>query len=305
MPDILESAARIDDPIEHTGAMTGAVLGAIAGFVVGALIFGLAGPFAIMAVLATMVFCSGGLELLSKKMEWFTPDPEGIAEGSLTVFVGGPDRRAARTFDKIRCHTGEFIVSGSATIEIEGRKAARVKDETRCDGKIERGCDTVKYGGPSVQVAPKRVSGELNPYFYWGREVVDWATFLFGGWRTLLDWRKLSRLQRILDVAGLVTGGADKILNYTGMYLGQTGRYDAARWLSENVTDTWWYRSIGWTTGVASLGREGHERFFTRPSATADVPLLLPAPEPRLALPAPEPRLALPPPSGGTPPDGG
>ena len=35
MADPLECAARIDDPIEHTGAMLGAVLGAIAGIIVG------------------------------------------------------------------------------------------------------------------------------------------------------------------------------------------------------------------------------------------------------------------------------
>ncbi|NUO52167.1 MAG: hypothetical protein HOV80_25215, partial [Polyangiaceae bacterium] len=181
-------------------------------------------------------------------------------------------------------------------------------EETRCDGKIKKGCETVKYGGPSVQVAPKRLSGELNPWFFWGREIVDVITIIFGGRALFKDWSKLGRIYKMIDVAGLAWTGIDKTLGYTGMVLSQTN-YAAAKWLGDNVTDTWWYKSVGWTVGLTGMGRNVHQwrgeqlarnaANATPPTSPAALPapspqLALPAPEPRLALPAPEPRLALP-----------
>lgn len=307
MADPLESAARIDDPIEHTGAMLGAVLGAIAGIVVGVAIvaaFAMTGPIGIfMLVAGAAVMFSGIGEFLGKK--FYKHEAGDIAEGSSTVFVEGPTRKAARTFDKVKCHSGQFIVTGTLTIEIEGRKAARVTEETRCDGKIKKGADTVKYGGPSVQVAPKRASGELAPWFFWTREALDWITILYGGKGLITGWSKLSKITKILEVASLAYTGLDKTLGYVGMALSSSGNYAAAKWIGDNITDTLAYKSVGWAFGLRGLknsAMDARAAQLARNSATtpqlsapsATHPAALPAPEPRLALPAPEPRLALP-----------
>lgn len=306
----LENAARIDDTIEHTGAFAGAIWGALAGIAVGigiALLFAVTGPLALFILIGTAaVFGSGIGEFLGKKLS--KHDAGDIAEGSLTVFVGAPDRNAARVKDKVKCHDGQFIVSGTRTIEIEGRKAARVTEETRCDGKIKTGEPTVKYGGPSVQVYPKRFSGELAPWFWLTREAVDWATTLLS-WRALWKggWKAMSLIGKIIDGAGIVTTVVDKGLSYTSMIANAAGNYELAKWIGDNITDTWWYKGVTSTVGLAGLGKSANEARLAQaeraathvPSTTPALPapqprLALPAPEPRLALPAPEPRLALP-----------
>ncbi len=323
MADPLECAARIDDPIEHTGAMLGAVLGAIAGIIVGVAIvvaFAMTGPVGIfMMVAGAAVLFSGIGEFLGKK--FYKHEAGDIAEGSSTVFVEGPTRKAARTFDKLKCHTGEYIVSGTLTIEIEGRKAARVTEETRCDGKIKKGAETVKYGGPSVQVAPKRATGEIAPWFYWTREVLDWATILYGGKGLITGWSKMSKLTRLLEVGALAYTGLDKTLGYAGMYFNATGNYAAAKWIGDNITDTWAYKSVGAAFGLRGLKNSAMEaraaQLARNAAATPQLPATtahpalpapaahpalpapaahpaLPAPQPQLALPAPQPQLALP-----------
>ncbi len=329
MADPIESAARIDDAIEHTGAMFGAVAGFIGGLILGAIVvvaFAMTGPLAIFLLVASAAVLFSGIgEFLGKK--FYKHEAGDIAEGSQTVFVEGPRRNAARTFDKVKCHSGQFIVSGTLTIEIEGRKAARVTEETRCDGKIKKGADTVKYGGPSVQVAPKRFSGEIDPFFFVFREVVDWATIILGGWKLFTkDWSKLTKIGKLLEGAALAYTGLDKTLSGLGMYWNATGNYGAAKWLGDNITDTWAYKSVGWAFGLRGLKNgvmDARADYLARqaagatphlPTATPDLPsvphtnpsvphttpsvpnqpLALPAPQPQLALPAPQPQLALP-----------
>ena len=294
----LEFAARLDDTIEHTGAMFGAVVGAIAGIALGIFVCWLCvitAPVSIfMMIGAAAVFGSGIGEFLGKKLE--KHDAGDIAEGSRTVFVGAPDRNAARVDDKVKCHSGMIIVSGTRTIEIEGHKAARVGEETECDGKIKTGCLTVKYGGPSIQMHPKRFSGEINPWFWGIREAVDLITCFYnwyGLWKE--GWKALSLVGKIIEGAGAITTVIDKGLGYTSMIANAAGNYEVAKWIGENVTDTWWYKGVTTTVGAAGLGRGIHENYAKAHEVAVPTPqLALPAPTPQLALPAPKPQLALP-----------
>lgn len=215
----LECAARIYDRVEHSRSF----LGALAGFLVGLAV----GIFLVAAVVSTgglaAVALVASAALLGSSIGEFVGglikhDAGDIKTGALTVFVGGYDRRAARVDDKLECHDGEIIVSGCKTIFIEGGlNAARVTEETSCDGKIKdgSGCPTVKYGGDSVTVRPKRFSGELPGWFYWGREAVGLVAMV-AGWKAIFkDWGKYGRWLKAYFVGSTAFSVVDKGLNVT------------------------------------------------------------------------------------------
>jgi uncharacterized Zn-binding protein involved in type VI secretion len=189
---MLERAARVGDPIEHSNIEGGGWTGLIVGIAIGAAIVGaavLCAP-AVGAVLvggaivgataagasATAValgvaagastIIGAGLagegvgERLGKKSHHAAGD---IIDGASTVFTGEGMPKAARITDPLKCHSGKRISQGSESVFIENHNASRKGDGTECGGKILDGCATVLIGGnPVGDMGAESVSGLLK-----------------------------------------------------------------------------------------------------------------------------------------------
>ncbi|TKC96362.1 PAAR domain-containing protein, partial [Polyangium fumosum] len=286
----LEQAVRIDDAVEHSLAFLGAVLGALGGLALGLLVFG-TGPLGWLAAAGVAVYFSNAGEKAFKNLKHEAGD---VAEGSPNVFVGEPGRNAARARDKVRCHDLQ-IATGCATISINQELAARVKEETVCDGKLKTGCETVFYGGPSARVLAKRFSGELPEWFYVGREVVDWVTILAptGAADPSKWWRLYDRVSRGLTFA-------DKAAGYTAAIAQGLGYQEVADVITR-VTD---HPAYVW--GTTAFGGVGVARDLRRarggPPPPPGPPPPGPPPPPPPGPPPPPPGPPPPPPPGPPPP---
>lgn len=312
--DPFEQAARIDDPIEHTQSTLGALVGGAIGVLAAVAIVGSGGTLLLAAGVIVGASYLGELAGSTQPRR-----ADGIAEGAESVFIGAPDRNAARVRDEVACHSGEVIVSGCRDILIETLQAARAEEETRCSGKIEKDacCPTVYFGGPSVQVLPKRVHGELPAWLFYGREVLSVFTLFGGALKAVQGWRAMSNLMRAYEVAQATYGVVDTSLRLENMRAQLMGDMDRALQI-EGLQNSAAYRytSIasgvsGATTSIAEGGRHLGGAFRRASASPAPVvrapgppraaaPPRLPPPRtsPPLALPAPPPRLLLPPPPG-------
>jgi uncharacterized Zn-binding protein involved in type VI secretion len=231
----LECAARIYDRVEHTRSFLGALAGFLVGLAVGIFLVAAVvstGGLAAVALVASAALLGSSLgEFVGK---FISHDAGDVKTGALTVFVGGVNRRASRVDDKLECHSGEIIVSGCQTIFVETLNAARVTEETSCGGKIKdgSGCPTVRYGGESVVVRPKRFSGELPGWFYWGREAVGLVAMV-AGWRAIFkDWGKYGRWLKGYFISSTAFTVTDKALNVAqgvAHHVENTGLEDAIK----------------------------------------------------------------------------
>jgi uncharacterized Zn-binding protein involved in type VI secretion len=172
---IIDEAARITDPIEHSHALGGLVTGLLVGAVVGALVVGglfveaftlgaaTPGLVAIGVAVAGEVGLYGGIGQLAGSL--WPREAEGIASGAPTVFIGG--KKAARAVvDTVECHAGEHIAEGSETVFMAGFAAARKNDKTSCGGKISEGFPRVLVG--SGRKAYIDVGSEIPAVLGWG-----------------------------------------------------------------------------------------------------------------------------------------
>jgi uncharacterized Zn-binding protein involved in type VI secretion len=188
------NAARIEDPIMHTNALLGAVAGLAVGLVVGvvaaALVIGtIATGGALLAVVLT-VATALSLACTATSLGYgiggflgsLSGSETGVVEhGSPDTFIGGEELQAARVEAEVKCsrHAEEpKVATGSKTVFINLKNAARVGDKTTCDAKIKSGCPTVGIGGESVQVL------DIEP------EIPEW----------------LDKTLEIVDITGVVLG---------------------------------------------------------------------------------------------------
>ena len=87
-----------------------------------------------------------------------------IVTGSATVIIEG--RLAARVGDKLNCGGSTQIESGSPTVIVDGSRAARVTDTSCHGGRIATGAATVIIGngGGSRSTTLDRAHGKAAPF---------------------------------------------------------------------------------------------------------------------------------------------
>ncbi|WP_156385753.1 MULTISPECIES: PAAR domain-containing protein [unclassified Pseudomonas] len=165
-----EAAARLDDPIEHSRALSGLLGGLALG--AGAVLIGIAivgtagfGAIALGAMVGAGAATGAGIGQLLGSLSFATHDAGQINSGSGNVFING--RAAARAHvDTAVCtqhgSAPQILAQGSDSVRINGQPAARVGDRTVCDGKISAGSANVFIGGGTDTTDP------INP------EVPEW-----------------------------------------------------------------------------------------------------------------------------------
>jgi uncharacterized Zn-binding protein involved in type VI secretion len=221
----MQAAARLNDPIAHTSALSGLIAGAIvgAGLALGAALLigtaGLAAPLLIGgAMLAGGAMGAWGGEFIGS-LSFFNDTTGNIATGSSDVFVNfKPLARAIADTGKCSRHGSEppQIATGSGNVFINGFRAARVDDKLTCGSFIVEGSPDVFIGGGQVEL--KTVKPEVPWQVHalvMGAGVV--GAVLLGGWAA---------------IPGIVGGFA---VGYVGgEVMGWVGR-QAGDWLSENI----------------------------------------------------------------------
>lgn len=160
----MSAAARLDDPIEHTGSLTGLLAGLAVGAIGAALIVG-TGGLAAVAIVGAAAATGAGIGQLVGSLSFCSHEAGQIVSGSGNVHTNG--KPAARAhLDKAKCDehgsAPQIVAQGSSTVHINGQPAARVGDRTVCDGKISSGSGNVFIGGGIDTTDP------INP------EVPEW-----------------------------------------------------------------------------------------------------------------------------------
>jgi uncharacterized Zn-binding protein involved in type VI secretion len=147
----MPEAARVSDPIAHSGALAGLLTGLAVGALVGvaALAIVTTGPIGAVAVI---VAASTGASIGGMIGEWigskFTVVSGYISEDcSPSVTCNG--LRAARVLDLVNCsnHAAMPIAHGSRTVWFNSFPAARVGDKITCGGELSAGSANVIIGG--------------------------------------------------------------------------------------------------------------------------------------------------------------
>lgn len=150
MGDVCEPAARFDDPIEHSHALSGLVTGMAIGLA--AVAFGaavlLSGGTALAVAPVVFAACTaaslgGTIGQLAGSL-WVS-EAGKITSGAESVIIGG-EKAARAMVDTVGCHPGKLIAQGSETVFIERYPAARKGDKTVCDGTISEGFPDVIVG---------------------------------------------------------------------------------------------------------------------------------------------------------------
>ncbi|MGJ7548648.1 PAAR domain-containing protein [Pseudomonas alloputida] len=151
------AAARQDDPIEHSSALSGLLAGLALG--AGAVLIGIAvvgtgglGGLAIGAMIGAGAATGAGIGQLLGSLSHAQRETGWITSGSDNVHING--RPAARAHvDQALCtdHPGvtKTLAQGSRSVYINGQPAARVGDRTVCDARISAGSSNVFIGGGS------------------------------------------------------------------------------------------------------------------------------------------------------------
>ncbi|MBO0862151.1 MAG: PAAR domain-containing protein [Chloracidobacterium sp.] len=152
-------AARFDDPIAHTSALTGLIGGAIAGAVVGAALVatvatgGLAAPLVIGAALSGAAVGAWAGEYLGS-LSFFSDITGKITAGSPNVHVNSKPQ-ARVMVDIGECKKARpcipMVATGSGNVYINSHPAARVDDKMTCGAFIKAGSPNVRIGGGTVQ----------------------------------------------------------------------------------------------------------------------------------------------------------
>jgi RHS repeat-associated protein len=183
-------AARLGDPIAHTGALTGFLVGAVIGIALIALVAAATLSCGFLLPLLAGLASAGaaaGILWLSEAIGASLSTPSGaIITGSPDVFING--RTAARAkVDTAVCdkHPPVLrIAEGSATVFINGLPAARKNDAIVCGAKINGGSKNVFIGGGTSRLLP--VADEVPLSLRKKVEIAFMAAGLVGGLAGLL-----------------------------------------------------------------------------------------------------------------------
>lgn len=159
----MAAAARLNDPIGHSPTMswllTGLLVGAAIGVAVAATVA--TGGLAAVAIVGGAAAGGAGLMEFASTLSVAPKEKVGVIKtpGSGNVFTNG--LRAARAnLDAAVCdkHSAPAtIASGSGTVYINGKPAARVDDKTICSAVVTAGSDNVYIGGPT------EITNEIHP----------------------------------------------------------------------------------------------------------------------------------------------
>ncbi|WP_085691016.1 MULTISPECIES: PAAR domain-containing protein [unclassified Pseudomonas] len=228
------AAARQDDPVEHSSALSGLLAGLALG--AGAVLVGIAvvgtgglGGLAIAAMIGAGAATGAGIGQLLGSLSHAQRETGWITSGSDNVHING--RPAARAHvDKALCtdHPGvpQTLAQGSRTVYINGQPAARVGDSTVCDGRISAGSSNVFIGGDTEttdEIVPE-VPGWLEAAVFGvgvasavalvGPAMTLWGTFggvvggtVAGGYGVKL-YGQDSDQQKLLAFGGAVIAGS-------------------------------------------------------------------------------------------------
>jgi uncharacterized Zn-binding protein involved in type VI secretion len=240
-----QPAARIDDLIDHSGAMAGVVIGAALGVGLGALTV-LTGGSALVIV-AAMASTGAGLGLAGGGIGElvFPRQITGrITTGSGNVFIGGRSRKAARAgLDIAACagplfdfsHNTRLIAQGSDGVFINGEMAARRADRLTCGARIALGCDSVLMGGGPATVAGLAIEGEIPSWF-----AIPLKCLMYGGAVVMTGGLilEVGAAATLFGLAGSLIGG--KTVGWLGKELGgeigkQLGNEELGKRVGETV----------------------------------------------------------------------
>ena len=256
---MMDYAARVGDPVQHSYVQTGGEVGELAGFAVGAAVVAVTAEatvatttVAVTALCGALTIATGGLfaavlvgvlvtaaavgtvtkmmsagqkigEAVGKTQT--NPHAGDIADGAKTVFIGAGMPKAARITDPVSCHVGKKILSGSKTVIIEAQCASRKGEKTECSGYIRDGEHSVLIGGESVSFAA--AGPETSDAYRRFNDARDTAN-------TIAGWISIDPETQALNVAGLAASTAAKSSNATVAAVGSAakqslGVYSAAK----------------------------------------------------------------------------
>jgi uncharacterized Zn-binding protein involved in type VI secretion len=177
----MQGAARLDDPIAHTSALSGLIGGAIMGAVLalGAVaVLGTGGLAALLllGVGAALTGAAAGAWVgeFVGSLSFFNQISGKIAAGSPDVFVNfKPLARAVADTGKCDKHGTEppKIATGSGTVFVNGLPAARVDDKLGCSSFIIAGSPDVFIGGEQFHCDSVKLEDEV-PWYYHGAVLV-------------------------------------------------------------------------------------------------------------------------------------
>lgn len=152
----MSGAARVNDPIEHTGSLTGLLAGLAIGAIGAALIVG-TGGLAAVAIVGASAATGAGVGQLIGSLSFCNHQTGQIVSGSSNVYINGEPAVRAHV-DQAKCdeHSSrpQVIAQGSSNVYINGHPAARVGDRTACDAKIVVGSSNVFIGGGTETTDP-------------------------------------------------------------------------------------------------------------------------------------------------------
>lgn len=174
-------AARLTDPIAHSGALGGFLIGAAIGVALIAAVafatFTCGFGVALLAGLVAGVGATAILGLGEAIGKMFSSPSGTISSASPNVFTNsrGAAYATASTTVCSKHNPVPLVAEGSGTVFINGRPAARKQDAIACGAKIDDGSNNVFIGGGRVAWLP--VAHEVPS---WLRTTVDWAFALAG-----------------------------------------------------------------------------------------------------------------------------
>ncbi|PBP37997.1 PAAR domain-containing protein [Pseudomonas syringae] len=236
----MSAAARVNDPIEHTGSLTGLLAGLAIGAIGAALVVG-TGGLAAVAIVGASAATGAGVGQLIGSLSCCNHQTGQIVSGSSNVYINGEPAARAHA-DQAKCdeHTSrpQVIAQGSSNVYINGHPAARVGDRTACDAKIVVGSSNVFIGGGTETTDP------INPEV---PELLERSILLVG----LASAVVLA--SPVIVIAGLVGGIAG----------GTVGSMGGAQLFGEG-TDGQKLMAFGGALLGGGLGAKGGKWFDTR-----------------------------------------
>ena len=171
------AAARMGDPIAHTSSLMGFLVGAVVGIAVGVAIVAATvatGGLALVAAVGGGMAIAGAAAKAGQALGGMFSNITGsIVSGAATVFINGIP--AARVTDVNTCskkgHSSPPppVAAGSQIVFIENLPAARKGDKIACGAKIAKGSPDTFFGDAPIA------------YMAIASEVPEWMTAIADG----------------------------------------------------------------------------------------------------------------------------
>jgi uncharacterized Zn-binding protein involved in type VI secretion len=172
----MPAAARLQDPIEHSNALTGLLVGAAIGVAFGVFVVATGGAGAVVgaAIIGGAMASGAGIgEVMGSLSISGGTVTGGIASGSPDTTVNSL-RSTRATDDTVLCsgtppiylpaHMGKHVAQGSDTVTINSQPASRVGDKIECGSKIKSGSPNVIIGGATAQTMD--IDSEVPGYIH-------------------------------------------------------------------------------------------------------------------------------------------